>query len=70
MIIPALADVAPKTKAAEATAAEIFLFMLNLLKLNLTIQQFLGSLELLSTPACTISKFFVTFMQNLWNFVA
>jgi hypothetical protein len=35
MIIPALADVAPKTKAAEATAAEIFLFMLNLLKLNL-----------------------------------
>jgi hypothetical protein len=33
IIIPPLADVAPKTKAPEATAAEIFLFLLNLLKI-------------------------------------
>jgi len=33
IIIPALAVEAPQTKAAEATAAEIFLFILNLLNI-------------------------------------
>jgi hypothetical protein len=37
MIIPALAAVEPKTKAADDTAAAIFLFIINLLKINLTI---------------------------------
>jgi len=73
IIIPALADEAPKTKAAEATAAEIFLFMLNLLKIkfnspHLHISE--GSLGILSLFAWLLINHFVTFLHKKHVFVA